>query len=234
MYTYVLDIVLEKFGKERVIDLLFYGSNASGGNLSPESDYDFYLLLDHPHIQDLEYLKDCIGGNCKLDITLQYRSILEAKGLNNFQHGNHGLFFFHYLATATSLMGSNYFATRIHEIDDFSTQESLLFQIDEYFWRLNQSFLYDKSWRLFFRKYIMRICIDILLLENVLPYEKISRLSHLEVLNQYVIASEHISRSTKDLLLTQYTNLNKSLWLEIRQLLYADYLTLYQILKSSS
>lgn len=233
MHTYVLYKVLEKFGSVRVVDLLFYGSNASGGNLSSESDFDFYLLLDQPLAQDLEHLKDCISGYDKVDITLQYKSILESKGLNNFQHGNHGLFFFRYLATATSLIGSNYFAASIHKIDDSLVQGSLLFQIDEYFWRLNRSFLYDNSWRLFFKKYIMRICVDMLLLEDVLPYENISRLNHLEILNQYIAGSELFSTSTKELLSNQYNDLDKNLWLQIRQSLYTDYLKFYNKLKPS-
>ncbi len=222
--------VVSLYGKDRVVDFLFYGSGATNKNTTQDSDLDFYLLLDLPHDDDLIKLRACLQSYNIVDISLQYKSIIEVKGVKNFQHGNHGTFFFKYLATAQSIIGNNYFLNKLNFLDKHKEEQSLLFQIEEYFWRLNKSYLYssDDKWKIFFRKYIMRICIDMMLIENNISYSDINMYSHLEIIEKYIAKSQIFSSKIKKLLFIQYSDIKSNHWLEIKTELYFNYLQLYK------
>lgn len=223
------------FGDKRIVNLLHYGSSATGRNFTEKSDLDLYLILDSPQSDDIKHLKSIILENPKLDFSLQYESILERKGVNNFQHGNHGIFFLFYLATADSLIGENYFAKRLAQVDLTKEKLSLLYQIEEYFWRLSKWYLYeiDSVWILYYQKYILRVCIDMLLFEDLMPYREVSALSHLEIIDRYIRNAKMFSMDTKNLITKQYSEPKTELWTELRDALYQDYLSIFSAFYST-
>jgi hypothetical protein len=223
---------VKRYFQDRIICLLYYGSRAFGGNESEQSDHDFYLLLSRQASKDLSYVRSIIQRYPKVDFSVHYDCYLRRKGYARFQHGNHGTFFAHYLAISKCLIGTNVFCDILNFLSPSDVKRSLLFQIEEYFWRLNRWYLYEDRTELFIKrmkKYIMRIIVDMMLYYGDLPYECVSVYSYNELYFRYIKKVSYISEKTKsviesNIIADHVTNRAGNFFLAACQLLYEDYI----------
>jgi|GEM_PF-7072039 len=225
-------LVTKIFGIERVVCLLFYGSNAFNRSERKSSDYDFYLMLDSFQTGDYKKLKRLTKDfTVNIDLTFQYLADLETRGWSNYQLGNHGLFYILNFSQAITLLGHNIFQRKLIGLNSESIIKSVLFQIQEYFWRLDNWSLKEPNKQLLvdeYKKYLIRIITDILLLKEDISFSEINthRYEDTAKLMEY---KNYFSNSTKKII--KETFISKNYELEKLQLLqrsiYQDYLNLY-------
>jgi hypothetical protein len=222
--------VKNKFGN-RVVCLLFYGSHAYSRPRSDGSDYDYYLLLDKPKNGDLQILKSICDKSINSDFSLQYLSVLERRGWNNFQHGNHGAFFLFHLASSITLLGTNIFSRKVMQLDRDTVVNSLVSQIEEYFWRLDHwhiNGLKDKELLLSTKKYLVRICQDIMLAKGDISFQEINVSTDTEFVKTYLTGKYYLSKKTTQKLTAflKIATLSKSKeeYPKLRETLYRDFL----------
>ena len=223
--------LLGLYGEKRIVSLLFYGSQAFNRSQSRYSDYDFYLLLDSPKANDALVGRDFVQRLDSIDITIQYLDLIEARGWKNFQFGNHGIFFLLHLASAITLHGTNIFQRKLTIIEPSKIRQSLFAQIEEYFWRLNHWFLTikDEEWLLSqYKKYIIRIIEDILLLFGDISFAEINTLTYQEIICSFLATKGYFSSETKKLAINSYASNTELLQLnKLLHLLNYDYLKIY-------
>jgi len=230
-----LNEILNLFSKDRIICILFYGTNAFNRSESKFSDYDFYVMFDKFLKEDDILIKQLINlfPNLNIDITYQYLEDLEKIGWQNYQLGNHGLFYMLNFAQAILLYGYNIFQRKLILIDNDKLRESILFQIQEYFWRLDNWFLKEDENELLYsryKKYVIRILVDILLFNGDISFQEINVKLYKEII-QLVNIKHYISDETKQKLKEIYIINNKPNiyeFRELKRLIYEDYLIILQ------
>ncbi len=230
-----LNEILNLFSKDRIICILFYGTNAFNRSESKFSDYDFYVMFDKFLKEDDILIKQLINlfPNLNIDITYQYLEDLEKIGWQNYQLGNHGLFYMLNFAQAILLYGYNIFQRKLILIDNDKLRESILFQIQEYFWRLDNWFLKEDENELLYsryKKYVIRILVDILLFNGDISFQEINVKLYKEII-QLVNIKPYISDETKQKLKEIYIINNKPNiyeFRELKRLIYEDYLIILQ------
>ena len=225
--------ILKYYPSDRIACLLFFGSKAFCGQQSEHSDYDFFLLLDKEAVDDFSKMKTIIRKFSDVDVTVQYRSSLLEKGAKYFQQGNHGVFFFLLLTTAHVLLGENFFLKNKQLLVWESVKESLLRQVEEYFFRLHRTYLYtekDADWKSFYRKYLIRIAIDLLLVNKEMPFEEVNFTSYAQLFECSIRPSTFFSEETKKGFSTLYlSDVNSETeWFSLKQCLYNDYLKCFK------
>jgi len=230
-----LNEILNLFSKDRIICILFYGTNAFNRSESKFSDYDFYVMFDKFLKEDDILIKQLINlfPNLNIDITYQYLEDLEKIGWQNYQLGNHGLFYMLNFAQSILLYGYNIFQRKLILIDNDKLRESILFQIQEYFWRLDNWFLKEDENELLYsryKKYVIRILVDILLFNGDISFQEINVKLYKEII-QLVNIKPYISDETKQKLKEIYIINNKPNiyeFRELKRLIYEDYLIILQ------
>jgi len=230
-----LNEILNLFSKDRIICILSYGTNAFNRSESKFSDYDFYVMFDKFLKEDDILIKQLINlfPNLNIDITYQYLEDLEKIGWQNYQLGNHGLFYMLNFAQAILLYGYNIFQRKLILIDNDKLRESILFQIQEYFWRLDNWFLKEDENELLYsryKKYVIRILVDILLFNADISFQEINVKLYKEII-QLVNIKPYISDETKQKLKEIYIINNKPNiyeFRELKRLIYEDYLIILQ------
>lgn len=228
-----LDKVFSLFSKERIICILFYGTNAFNRSESKFSDYDFYIMLDKYFKEDDILIKKLASSfpDKIMDITYQYLEDLEKIGWQSYQLGNHGVFYMLNFAQSILLYGYNIFQRKLILIDNEKLRESILFQIQEYFWRLDNWFLKENENALLYskyKKYIIRILVDILLFNGDISFQEINVKLYKEII-QLIKLKPYISNETKQKLKELYFVDNATdiyEFRELKRLIYEDYLIL--------
>lgn len=196
----VSERIATAFGK-RIVCLLYYGSNAfPQKSRSKLSDYDFCLVLDRYKEKDISKLKEITKDYNGIDLTLHYVEDLDELGWNNFQHGNHGVFFLLHLASARTLLGVNVFSRKIPYINRQNVIDSLERQIIEYFWRLNHWYLSEldeSKLAVRYKKYLIRIAQDILVAKGDISFSEINVINNRKLIEDFVCSQSYFSTKTK-------------------------------------
>lgn len=192
---------IESKFSDRVVSLVGYGSyffdRAHNG-----SDIDLCLLLNTRDQNDLTILHDIItdSKNSHVDITVHYLDEIEQWGWENFHHGTHGIFFLHHLANATVLMGGDIFARKSAQVPIQKYRESLISQIFQYVDRIQVRVIHDSSVPIdYFRKYLTRTMVDMLLLESEISYREVNTNSAIDVMENFIGVSKVFSGKSKEL-----------------------------------
>ena len=127
------------FFNDRIICLLYYGSNAYNRDIKKTSDFDLCLVLDKRMPNDISKIRKIAQTFSKLELSLHYLADLEEDGWDNFQSDNHGVFYLYHFASAKAIIGDNIFLRKIHLVQKADVIASLKRQIIEYFWRLDNA-----------------------------------------------------------------------------------------------
>lgn len=173
--------LIELFWEERVLCLLFYWSNAFNRAERKTSDYDFMAVFDSYHEWDIEKIRMLLTYKplwVTVDFNYQYLEDIERKGWNNYQYDNHWQFYVLNFSESVLLHWSNIFREAISKIDKQRMQSSLLYQIQEYFQRIDTYTMHfqwsNEEIMLFYRKYLTRIIIDMLLFMDKINFMQIN------------------------------------------------------------
>ena len=212
----------------RIVGLIFYGSNAFNRSRGDQSDFDLYLMLSYPEDSDYEKLKEILETYSNIDFTVQYLSILKVRGWENYQFGNHGVFYAEMLGNAITLYGENVFESV--NVQKELIDASICRQIEEHLWRIDQWILTyspaSKEGRYKFVKYFCRVSIHMMIMTNALTFKEVNFLNDIEFINNKLVHCDVFSQKTKDLMIKLADNNLKSTseLQELRLQLYTDFL----------
>lgn len=186
--NHVRDSILSQFEHGRIQCLIAYGSSLVDGAVSP-NDFDFLLLLDKYDPTDVAVLKD-FSSIFPTELFIDYKDQILRKGLNNYQRGRHGVYFFATLAYAECVVGNNFYQENLFLISPSQIKRDLLFRIEEYFYRIQKHYLNSRSEfdQRYIKKYIARIVFDICLFKEEIPLEDFHKMHYLDILREYVLA----------------------------------------------
>jgi hypothetical protein len=185
MSSRLRNFVLNNFVESRIECLILYGSSLNEGN-NLVKDFDFILLLDSYKVTDFDILEKF---KCEIpnELFIDYKDQIIRKGINNYQRGRHGLYFFIALAYGKCLIGKNYYLDHLNEIDNKKVKKDLLFRVEEYFYRIQKHYLNDKSLDIeYIKKYISRIIFDILLYKQIINFKDFHKVHYLDILTKYI------------------------------------------------
>ena len=184
---------------DRVVSLVGYGSY-SFNRPHDNSDVDLCLLLDTRKRQDLVNVRNIVASNnSHIDITIHYLDEIELRGWDNFHHGTHGVFFLHHLANSIVLSGDDIFSRKSVQVPVGRYKDSLVSQIYQYIDRIQIQLMHDTSMSVdFFRKYLTRTMIDMMLLEFELSYREVNTNSAVDLMNNFISTSAIFSDSSKE------------------------------------
>jgi hypothetical protein len=154
---------------DKVLCLLVFGS-AVREQAGLVEDHDLCIVLDGVRSSELESLREFVKET--LDASKTDLTIYDSAELLNVQHfrdvGN-GAFALSYLAHATTLLGVNPFPDLLAALSDVDYRRSIGEKAADYVLRLRRSLVLAASTEAtltYFRKYISRIVLDLLLYED--------------------------------------------------------------------
>lgn len=218
----------------RVICLLYYGSNAYNREIKKNSDYDFCLVLDQRKTKDLSIIRKITKKFSKVELTLHYLKDLETDGWDNFQSDNHGVFYLYHFASAKAIIGDNVFARKIHLIQTNDIIDSLRRQIIEYFWRLDNKIFTLSDEDLVksdvFRKYPVRIAQDLLIVRGDISFSEINQINYSNFFDKFVKDKEYFQNQTKELLLMVINrdSITVEKLITLKEVLYEDFRRIFK------
>lgn len=191
----VVEVLTVRFGKNRLISVILYGSAISQSDIIPK-DLDILVLLDTYSVEDILILRE-IATKYPVELFIDCRDQIEQKGLENYQRGRHGTYFFVSMAYAKVLHGVNYYALHAGEIPFAIIQRDLLFRIEEYFYRIQKLISQKENIDMFMvEKYISRICTDLLLYTKELKLSELHSYHYKEIVQEIFIKSSLVNAET--------------------------------------
>lgn len=228
------DKLLELFWEERVLCLLFYWSNAFNRAERKTSDFDFMAIFDSYQPWDIQKIRTLLTYKplwVTVDFNYQYIEDIERKWRNNYQYDNHGQFYILNFSESVLLHWRNIFREAIPKVDHSRILWSLLYQIQEYFQRVDTYTMHFQWWNdemvLFYRKYLTRIIIDILLFEWRINFMQVNLFKPIDIyytIEKLNVFSELSKRYYKKLV---DGNIDIDELLGLARAMYDDYLVLY-------
>lgn len=225
---YLINFIKENFRNNRIICLLAYGSSICYSPKMKPKDYDFLLLLDKYNKSDYKILKR-ITNKYHIELFIDYWDYIKRKGFDSYQRGRHGSYFVPYLALAKCLIGENIYQQSVKIIPIKTIKKDLLYRIEEYFYRIQKLYIYkDKDASNVTKKYISRICIDLLLYANEMSFEEIYTIHYEEVIHKKVMHSNIFDQNIKAQLSKLFLRMNTNLLLETIGSLYEVYLKCFE------
>jgi predicted nucleotidyltransferase len=191
----VVEVFMARFGKNRLISVILYGSAISQSDTVPK-DLDILVLLDTYFVEDISILRE-IATKYPVELFIDYRDQIEQKGIENYQRGRHGTYFFVSMSYAKVLHGVNYYALHAGEIPFTIIQRDLLFRIEEYFYRIQKLISQKENIDMFMvEKYISRICTDSLLCTKELKFSELHSYHYKEIVQEIFIKSSLVNTET--------------------------------------
>lgn len=196
------NIIVNRLGKNRVICIINYGSVLSNSSIEPK-DYDLIVLIKDFNPFDYSILREIKINYRKAEIFLDYLNVIKKRGILNYQRGRHGSYFFKVLAYGKCLYGKNYYLKNIKEISLKQIRKDLLYRIEEYFYRIQKDYInnFDLNKEdLQIKKYISRICLDLLLFSGELDFKDMHQFHYKEIFDSHVNNSKLFSLELKYLI----------------------------------
>lgn len=188
------DFILNNFDQKRIECLILYGSALNCNDIVP-NDIDLLLLLDTYNNDDLKKLIK-ISSEISIQLFIDYKDQILRKGLNNYQRGRHGTYFFIVLAFGRCILGKNFYLNNVDKLENRIVKRDLLFRIEEYFYRIQKHFINKTSQDIFFiKKYFSRIVFDLLFFYDIISHTNIHEVHYLNIFDIYLNRSKIFSRS---------------------------------------
>jgi predicted nucleotidyltransferase len=196
----IIKVFTNNISLNRIESLYLFGTFAFDIE-TESSDLDLYLILNTQLENDYLTIQQIITelNYPNLDFTLDYLDQLEQKGWSNYQFKHHGIYFAYTLANASAiLLGENILLNHLPRISKKDYFNSVQFQCDVYFKRIQEK-LYNQSFDfVWYVKYFKRICIMILTLNNELNTSKVTIVTNDEII-KLLKKSNLFSFRTKEL-----------------------------------
>lgn len=229
-------LVLKTFGSKRIVSLLYFGTRAFVG-ANCDSDYDLMLILDKYNPSDIFKLRKICQNNqfknLDLNINFLYLSDIKDRGLENFQLRSLRSDFYKYLENAIVLIGNNIFKNNSLKMGRRKLVDLMDFKIQEHYGRCDKMFLQnlkDDTLSKNIRKYVKGIIRFILIRENVMTMEDITKYTFKDIFD-LAADSKIFTPSTAakfETLLKESSDRKNLVVLDsIRRSVYETYLSLY-------
>ena len=151
--------------KDNIECVLLFGSAVHDDN---PRDIDIFVLLRSYRSDDLPLLRETMKDFPLIDLHVQWLDDLNRQ--KSLRFGNQGSYFGQILSRSRVLCGINPFDGLNETLSD-KDKEDLRRKVAEYFFRLDQMFIRTDSKAQdlkYLRKYLIRICLDLLLLSGEL------------------------------------------------------------------
>lgn len=168
--------------KKRIVSLIYYGSKKYNRG-SKDSDYDFYLLLDHISSKDCDIIRSVKKIFKKIDLAIYYKDILP-KNPAYFINETQGAYFIECLSLGDLLLGKNIFKKYHSLLSKKEKKKSLYLKIQSYFTKILKENVNDKD----FSKYYIRILQNVLMFKDL---ENLEKLRFLEKSKILLLAIKH-------------------------------------------
>ena len=172
--------------KDNIICLLHYGSVKQKEDFNKNSDLDFHLVLEEITEETLTEIKDIFGFSSKIDLSIHSIDEVVQNNKIYFQNGNQGLYFMHILASSEVLFGENIYIDLIKKIDKERFNNSIIEKMRYYIWNLRNNYVSGNKNLNFYKKYFIRIIMDILMIDNYINYKNISNFSNRKLVDLYI------------------------------------------------
>jgi hypothetical protein len=148
-------------------------------------------------------------------------------GWKSFQHGSMGPFFMLHLASARALIGVNIFKRKLSVLDKTVVKDSLRRKIIEHFWRLDHWYLseaVDEQLAIRYKKDLIRIACNILMVQEDISCSEINALSNEEFIDKYLDDKPYLSSETKSYFKAlKNDQLDFVSYLTLREAIYRDF-----------
>lgn len=191
----IVKILISRFGTSRLISVILYGSAISRSNIAPH-DLDVLILLDTYSTEDILILREIVLSY-PVELFIDYKDQIERKGIENYQRGRHGTYFFVSMAYAKILYGINYYALHVGDIPFTLIQKDLLFRIEEYFYRIQKLLSQKENVDMtILEKYVSRICTDLLLYKKELDFSNLHLYHYKEIALKIFVKSSLVNSET--------------------------------------
>ena len=140
----IKNIVISTFDKTRIKSLLYFGTSAFNITANNEYDFDFILILDKYHQNDLIKLRKAIIKNglnkFNIDLNFLYLTDIKKRGIENFQIRSLRTDFCDYLKTSIVLYGTNIFKNKSFSLSKKQIRSMFDFKIQEHYGRCDKLF----------------------------------------------------------------------------------------------
>lgn len=209
-YKDINKIIVEKirslFDKERIICLLRYGPKEKFDGSSPE-DFDFLLLLNKYQKDDYSVLSSLKKMNLPVEIFIDYKNQILSKGIENYQRGCHGSYFFKILSSAETLIGNNYYKENQNKLDKTRIKFDLLYRVEEYFYRIQKNIINSEEVKkLEIEKYLVRILTDLMLINEEIKFQDMHNYHFTHIIYNKLKSTNIIDDHTKNLIREFFSN----------------------------
>jgi hypothetical protein len=165
--------------------IVWYGSTSKGLDMHPRSDCDIHVVLDKPDYLTTINLSKILENYPNIDLSISYlKDIISHDNKLIFQNGTKGLFFLYVLSSGNILYGRNIYKDMIINLDLNDIKPSLLFTIKEYLSRLRIMAIRNPNDSLKFKKYSLKLLMDILVFHGNITPEKLVDLSYEKTIEQ--------------------------------------------------
>ncbi len=195
--------------KDNVVCLLHYGSIKQKEDFNKNSDLDFHLVLKEIKENTLDEIKDIFGFSSKIDLSIHSIDEVTKNNKIYFQNGNQGLYFMHILASSEVLVGKNIYINLIEKIDKNKSDNSIIEKMRYYIWNLRNNYISGNNNLNFYKKYFIRILMDILIMDNKINYKNISKFNNRNIVNLYIKKYEKTLKKDELKMLVELINLDK-------------------------
>lgn len=172
--------------KDNIVCLLHYGSVKQKEDFNRNSDLDFHLIVNEITENTLSEIKDIFGFSSKIDLSIHSIDEVVRNDKIYFQNGNQGLYFMHILASSEVLAGRNIYVDLIEKIDEQKSKNSIIEKMRYYIWNLRNNYISGNKNLNFYKKYFIRIIMDILMIDGHINYKNISIFSNRKLIDLYI------------------------------------------------
>jgi len=204
-YEDIEKIIIEKinslFNKDRIICFLKYGPKEKFDGSSPE-DFDFLLLLEKYQKEDYSKLSSIKKMNLPIEIFIDYKDQIISKGIENYQRGRHGSYFFKILSYAETLIGNNYYKENQDKLNESKINFDFLYRIEEYFYRIQKNIInIENIKKPEIEKYLGRILTDLMIIKKEIEFKDMHTSHYTHIIYNKLKSTNIIDNNTKDLII---------------------------------
>lgn len=177
--------------RPHLVAVLWIGSRSTDSDVHVGSDLDLQIILDEPDLSAVAALAAILRGHRNLDLSVLYLAdIVDSAGKVRFQDGTKGPFFMYVLAQGELLYGRNVYADLLSGLADADLRSSLLFTVREYLQRLRVIAILGSGAAFEFKKYLIKLFLDVLVLDDVLKVSSVPRTSNVAIVE---LAARHFA-----------------------------------------
>ena len=169
--------------RAHIVSIIWIGSRSRSRDVHEQSDLDVQIILDQPDPDATRELARVLADYPDADLSILYRSdIFDATAGLDFQDGTKGPFFIQVLADGVLLHGEDVYGPIASTLELPVVRPSLMFTIREYLGRLRVMATRGGEPTHAFKKYCVKLLMDVLVHDGRLPLVEMSGTSSADIL----------------------------------------------------